>query len=249
MPPKQKGKSTSSTMPSPAKAPLTNAAIEIAPTTNDNNAVIDNNAVNENTAMNDNAAHTTSEEDDDVDVIDDDEQGDAQHEPDIDTTNIEPQAQPVPTAELLAQMLRQITELKAQMASNAEQVTGVQQQLAAQNLLPRRGRAYAMRPWMNDDKIRDLPSVSTAPILVLNGPKDQVSVRWTKHRNELMDKWAQTGMYDPLMTWGTCATNDDKIQMVCHVHCVRHFTDMSNVCVCACGVRVCVCNAVHRSKP
>ncbi len=99
---------------------------------------------------------------------------------------------------------------------------------------------------MNDPAILALPSISTAPILVLNGPKDAVSVRWKNKRNELMDKWAELKMYNPSMTWGTCSTDDDKIQMVCHVHCVRHFTDMSNVCVCVwCS---CVCMQRSASK-
>jgi hypothetical protein len=186
---------------------------------------------------------------------DDDDEGDEGHDEAVsDKTALETPAQPVPTTlteqlAIIATMMKQMNEMRAEMASHAEQVTGLHQQLAARDLLPRRGRAYAMRPWMKDPAILALPTVSTAPILILNGPKDAVSVSWTKKRNDLMDKWAELKMYDPLMTWGTCSTNEDKLQMVCHVHCVRHFTDMSNVCVCACGVRVCVCNAVRRSKP
>ena len=176
---------------------------------------------------------------------DDDTELDVAHS---DKTAITTQGEPVPTTqtELLASMMQQLKQLRSEMATNAEQVTGLQEQLAARDLQPRRGRAYALRPWMSDKIILALPTVSTAPILVLNGPKDAISVRWKNKRNELMDKWAELKMYNPLMTWGTCSTDDDKIQMVCHVHCVRHFTDMSNVCVCVwCS---CVCMQCSASK-
>ena len=117
-------------------------------------------------------------------------------------------------------MMKQIQQMKTEIESMKQ--------------APRRGRAYNKRPWMSDPTIVALPTVSTAPVLILNGPKDAVTLRWTKQRNDLIDKWSELGLYNKWQTWGLCATNDNKIQMVCHVHCVCHCTDMSNVCVCVC---------------
>ena len=136
-------------------------------------------------------------------------------------------------------MNKQIENLTKLIASNAkqhaEQVAALQDQFNERERNPRRGRSFVMRPWMAEATIQALPTVSTAPVLVLNGPMDGDCVRWKKKRDELIAKWTELCMYDPTKTWGNCATNNDKVQMVCHAcFIVCHCTGMSNVCVCVC---------------
>jgi hypothetical protein len=205
-----------------------------APLTNSNDKPVDNETLETNV-------------DDEEDELDDEETEDGL---DSHKTALETPAQPVAlsSAELIAVMMKEIEDMKTEMArtaraheNQAEVVTGLQQQLVERDRNPRRGRAYAMRPWMNDASILALPALSTAPILVLNGPKDAASIRWKKKRNDLMDRWAELKLYNPSMTWGTCGTSEDKIQMVipCSL-CVPLHGHVKCVCVC-CHTMFIVC--------
>ena len=239
---------TPNTDPTPAIVSDIPVVATVAPVEND--ATLTN--ANDK-SVDDETRDTKSNVDDEGDDVDDEELEEEETENGLDSakTAVETPAQPVTltSSELLVVLMKQIEDMRTEMArtaraqaEQAEQVTGLQEQLVARDRNPRRGRAYAMRPWMGDASILALPTVSTAPLLVLNGPKDAASIRWKKKRNDLMNKWAELKLYDPAKTWGTCGTFEDKIQMVSHCvsHCVCHFTDMSNVCVCVWCACVCM---------
>ena len=184
------------------------------------------------------------EDDDDLEI---DDAGEQAHEPDAPPSNTDVLTSQRDQNEAMNKQIENLTKLIASNAKqHAEQVAALQDQFNERERNPRRGRSFVMRPWMAEATIQALPTVSTAPVLVLNGPMDGDCVRWKKKRDELIAKWTELCMYDPTKTWGNCATNNDKVQMVCHAcFIVCHCTGMSNVCVCVC---VCVC-PVHRRKP
>ena len=101
------------------------------------------------------------------------------------------------------------------------------------------------REWFADEKITALPTVTTAPILVLNGPKDAAIADWLVKRDNLIKKWISLDMYNPGISWGKSATGVNKIQMVCLLSV--SFCCCVFVHVCAC-VSVCVCSVAMRAK-
>ena len=101
------------------------------------------------------------------------------------------------------------------------------------------------REWFPDEKITALPTVTTAPILVLNGPRDAVVADWLVKRDNLIKKWVSLDMVNPGISWGKSATAVNKIQMVCLLSV--SFCCCVFVHVCAC-VSVCVCSVAMRAK-
>ena len=101
------------------------------------------------------------------------------------------------------------------------------------------------REWFADERITALPTVSTAPILVLNGPRDAAVTDWLVKRDNLIKKWVSLDMYVPALSWGKSATAVNKIQMVCLLSV--SFCCCVFVHVFAC-VSVCVCSVAMRAK-
>jgi hypothetical protein len=57
---------------------------------------------------------------------------------------------------------------------------------------------------------------------MMNQPcSEKVSV-WMKKCAELKEKWEAAQMFDPLGTWGTAATHENKILMVWRRKLTRH---------------------------
>ena len=119
-----------------------------------------------------------------------------------------------------------------------EEMIAINKRLGNDNNRVANARAKTSRAWTDNEKIRLLPTVSTAPILVLNGPKDKDVLDWIAKRDNLLKRWIEIGVYDPDQTWGKSANALQKIQMVCLFFCLvllLHVRSRMCVCVCLCS--------------
>ena len=78
------------------------------------------------------------------------------------------------------------------------------------------------KSYMNDERLRELPSGVPPPKGVLNStptPEDQA---YFTNRKNLIKGWMRKRMFDPKKTWGKAATDDDKVEMVTTVTLNSH---------------------------